>query len=138
MPFPCAQNCPDVTHTETQKVRRSGAHSPPLSTHTAESLSCPWEPWPGPAGAGPDKATAQPQLVAQVLQSQRELRSPTTQDHGLKPWAAPHTPCVPALPQQELGAVGNCVSREPEAGPGHQEASQLPAPMPWLKCISHD
>lgn len=104
-----------------QKVRRFGPHCPELATHTTESLQT---PWPGHAGAVPNKATAQSQFL---LASQREVRSPATQDPQA---GAMGSPTCPALPQQELGAVRNSywVSREPEAGPGHQGGSPDPSP----------
>lgn len=106
-------------------ARKSGglgliALSWPL-THTTESLQT---PWPGRAGVVPNKATAQSQLLPL---SQREVRSPTTQDPQA---GAMGSPTCPALPQQELGAVRNpyWVKREPEAGPGHQGGSSDPSP----------
>lgn len=111
---------------ESQEV---WASLPSLATDTAESLqTLPWEALAGMCGSQPNKTTARTRLL---LLSQTEVRSPATQDTRLRPWAAPHSPCVPALPQQELAAVRNSV----RLALGLRAVSQLPVPVPWLKCI---
>lgn len=137
LPSPCAQSCSDVGHKVSycQRQRKSGylgliALSWPLTLLRA-CRPLPLEGLGQDVQEPANKATAQSQLL---LLSQREVRSPATQDIRLRPWAAPHSPCVPASPQQELGAVRNSVSLRLVLGTS--VVSQLPAPMPWLKCIS--
>lgn len=71
-----------------------------------------------------------------TLLSQRDVSSPTTQDHQAR--ATLCTPSVPALPpqrQQELGAGRDHVSRGPVAEPRDQGG--IPAPGPHAMAEMH-